>query len=134
MWIQCYIAGNSVSRDYATRVGNGTVDTGNNYSIRGSTNGGSDGTVTSSDKFSFMGGNKTTPRYLNIFMINNSANEKLMIVHKITGETAGASNAPARGEIVGKWANTSSQANIISFDCVVGTINSGSMVKVWGSD
>jgi len=134
LWIQCYIAGNSVSRDYATRVGNGTVDTGNNYSLRGSTNGGSDGTVTSSDKLSFMGGNKTTPRCLNIFMINNSANEKLMIVHKITGETAGASNAPARGEIVGKWANTSSQANIISFDCVVGTINSGSMVKVWGSD
>jgi hypothetical protein len=134
LWIQCYISGTSSSTDLKTYVGNTTVDTGSNYSLRYSSDGASDGTVTSSGQLSFMGANKTTPRFVNMFMINNSANEKLMIVHKITGETAGASNAPARGEFVGKWANTSSQADIISFVSGAGTIDSNSIIKVWGAN
>ena len=66
-----------------------------------------------------------------IFIINNSANEKLLIIHQNAGGTAGAGNAPYRGEFVAKWANTSNQINIIGFGSGgSNTLSSTSIMKV----
>jgi hypothetical protein len=47
--------------------------------------------------------------FTNIFVINNSANEKLFITDNVVSRTAGAGTAPNRQEIVNKWANTAAQ-------------------------
>ena len=49
--------------------------------------------------------------------------------------TAGAANAPKRMEGVGKWTNTSSQITSIDFNNGgSGSYDTGSIIKVWGSD
>jgi len=49
-------------------------------------------------------------------------------------KVTGAGNAPVRWEIVGKWANTSAQANILGFkDSGSGSFATSSL-KVWGFD
>ena len=74
-------------------------------------------------------------RFVNVFIINNSSNEKLGIAHAVNQNTAGAGNAPARQENALKWANTSSQITEIDFtNAVTGDFDSGSIVKVWGAD
>ena len=70
-----------------------------------------------------------------LFIINNSSNEKLVIAHQVDGNTAGAATAPDRRETVGKWTNTSNQANIIDFKNTTATnLTSSSILKVWGSN
>jgi hypothetical protein len=59
------------------------------------------------------------PHLSNMFIINNSANEKLVIAHVFDQNTAGAGTAPTREEAVGKWANTSAQITEI-FDLNTG--------------
>jgi len=48
--------------------------------------------------------------------------------------TAGASTAPNRMEIVGKWANTSEQIDEINIKSGTGNLASNSFLKVWGSN
>ena len=132
LWIQCYIAGTSASTFCETLFNN---DTGSNYANRGSQNGGTDFTRTSqSDLNMFESYSNTTGAFLNAFIINNSSNEKLGISHSVREATSGAGNAPERDEVVFKWTNTSSQITDISFTPQSGTINSGSFLKVWGSN
>tara|TARA_R110000850_G_scaffold258164_1_gene384614 strand:+ start:218 stop:433 length:216 start_codon:yes stop_codon:yes gene_type:complete len=71
-----------------------------------------------------------------MFIINNSANEKLVIGHTVSAGTAGAGTAPEfRFEFVGKWANTSSQiTNITLTNKGTGDYDTTSIMKVWGSD
>ena len=108
-------------------------DTGNNYAIRGSNNGAADGTGTSApsiiDNYGFGG----HPHFINMFVINNTSNEKLMIGHSISQSTAGAASAPNRRELVGKWANTSNQITSIQCDNA-GTAFDRIIMKVWGAD
>ena len=69
-----------------------------------------------------------------MFIINNSSNEKLVIAHSNSVVTQGAATAPRRDEIVGKWANTSSQiTSITARSADSGNITTGEM-KVWGAD
>jgi len=132
LWIQCYISGTSASTFCETLFNN---DTGSNYASRGSQNGGSDFTRTSqTDLNMFESYSNTTGAFLNAFIINNASNEKLGIAHSVREATSGASSAPQRDEVVFKWTNTSSQITDISFTPQSGTINSGSILKVWGAD
>ena len=132
LWIQCYISGTSASTFCETVFNN---DTGSNYGSRGNQNGGTDFTRTSqSDLNMFESYSNTTGAFLNAFIINNSSNAKLGISHSVREGTSGAGNAPERDEVVFKWANTSSQITDISFTPQSGTINSGSFLKVWGSN
>ena len=120
---------------YSDNMGAGTIrfnsDTGNNYSRRYSANGGSD--VTSLSLGYLPIGYTTTAIFHNIFIINNSANEKLCIIHDSERNTAGAGNAPYRMEEVGKWANTSSQITQIDLS-QNSNFASSSILKVWGSN
>ena len=133
LWVQAYLDPSTSARNNF-RVGNSTVDTGTNYTNRGSTDGGADSTETS---VTIVRGNATsysTPSFFNMFIINNSANEKLVIGHTVIQNTAGAGTAPNRIEFVSKWANTSNQIDIIEAFPSSGNYSTTSQIKVWGSD
>jgi hypothetical protein len=136
LWVQFFtsggIGGDGANR-VSVRVGNGSVDTGSNYAFRNSENGGTDSTETSTDRFLTHTGNKKN--FTNMFIVNNSANEKLAMYHTSEGSGTGASSATSRIEGVGKWSNTSSQINRISvFDYTGGNSFNAGTIKVWGSD
>ena len=75
------------------------------------------------------------PSFHNYFVINNSANDKLVTGNNIFQGTAGAGTAPQRMEFTGKWSNTSSQVTEIDFDADGGnSFAATSIIKVWGHD
>ena len=109
-------------------------DTGTNYSQRAAYNGGADGTNTSEANLNYDP-DDTYNSFLVGYIANRSANEKLLIEHIVNQQAAGASNAPTRGEGVGKWANTSNAINRIDYVNVnTGDYASGSEVVVLGWD
>ena len=113
--------------------------TGAEYTTRYNQNGGSDATlVNRSDGIHLnveAASGTATGFFTNIFIVNNSANEKLVMTHTSSGWTnAGAGVAPARSETVGKWANTSTQINQIELNGPASGIPDGTRIKVWGSD
>ena len=128
LWIQMYI---DASSSCEFRVGTGgTIDTGSNYALRTSSNGGTDET-----KINQVHLNAPTSKgFINMFIVNNSANEKLCIYHLIDQGTAGAGNPPSRREYVGKWINTSGQIDVVQLYGSGVTFNADSVIKVWGSD
>lgn len=130
LWVQCFM-----EQTDNTITGNITFngDTGSNYSRRRSNNGATDSTGTSESSIDVRGG-ESKNRFENMFIINNSAQEKLVIGHHIV-TTAGAGNAPDRTEYVAKWANTSSQITSINFNNIdAGNYGTKSFIKVWGSN
>ena len=114
-------------------------DSGSNYARRGSDNGGTDATDTSASKISSglnSDINSGESAFFNMFIINKSDKEKLVIAELISTEAGtGAGNAPDRAEFVAKWTNTSSQITSIQVpDLSSGQYNTGSSIKVWGFD
>jgi hypothetical protein len=139
LWIQYHIPSSAgAANNYDLRVGNSSVDTGSNYGFRYSINGAADATATSQDtlKLSFNGGSGSEWAFGNVFVINNSANEKLFISDANRNHVSGAGTAPNKYQVVGKWANTSSQINIMQLYHQTGasTFGAGTIMKVWGSD
>jgi len=134
LWIQGYTKGSGDVRT-SLRVGNASIDSGSNYSYRRSSNGSED-TLTSTERMSASSGaTSNDSEFWNVFIVNNSANEKLAICHVVRQNTAGAGNAPNRTELVGKWVNTSNQINIVQFfNDQAGSYASGSTLRVWGSN
>ena len=128
LWVQAFT--NASSQNTGFQFNN---DTGNNYTIRRSTNGGTDATETS---IGYIEGSDTSKAFTNMFIINNSANEKLTIGQSIHNPTAGAGTAPTRNEVAGKWTNTSAQITEIDYMQQTTSVNfpSGSFIKVWGSN
>ena len=110
-------------------------DTGSNYSRRSSVNGASDATAGNQSRIEAWSSKTSSSYFYNMFIINNSSNEKLCIAHNSEVTSTGAGNAPARVEFVAKWANTSSQ--ITEIDIInngSGSFDTGSILKVWGAD
>jgi hypothetical protein len=133
LWVQVYTK-NSGTINHAIRYNS---DTGSNYSFRRNQDGGSDITDVnqSNDPTISMSSLGGFPLFANLFIINNSAQEKLSIAHTIMQNTAGAGNAPIRREGVAKWANTSSQITQITVtNGDPGSYDTGSIIKVWGHD
>jgi len=136
LWVQYYIkpTGGTV---------NGKIhlndDSGSNYSDRISYEGGESTHTSLGHWFGYARGTGGTTDsanlFCNMFIINNSSNEKLAIQH-IVDTTTGAATAPKRTEWVNKWANTSSQITKIDIDRDggTGTYDSTSTIKVWGHD
>lgn len=112
-------------------------DTGSNYSVRYSSNGGGDGYFTSK---SYMHGDPydiddTNPRFSVSYLSNYASKEKLHISHSMRSNTAGAANAPARGESVSKWSNTSNAvSSITANNRNTGTWSTNDEVVVLGWD
>ena len=126
LWVQCFCDGTS-----STNINyqfNG--DTGSNYADRECINGGTDATGINNANTNNLTNTGTGTFFTNMFIVNNSSNEKLWINHGMQA-TAGASNAPSRRETVGKWTNTSEQITQIVANSSFGT---DSIIKVWGSN
>tara|TARA_R110002012_G_scaffold311813_1_gene521577 strand:+ start:164 stop:745 length:582 start_codon:yes stop_codon:yes gene_type:complete len=115
------------------RMGNGSLDTGSNYTLRKSENGGSDETLTSIARADFAGG---TPSTLGIgYVINIASEEKLGIYFAVEQSTAGAGNAPNRRETVAKYTNTSDEIDTYGMvNLASGSYDTGSNATVLGSD
>ena len=136
LWVQFELIVNAY--DSTNVVIQFNADTAGNYANRISQNGGADSTTVSQTSIAttISGGKRI---FGNMFIINNSANEKLVIGHTVViGTTAnstaeGAGVAPRRLEFVGKWDNTSNQITKIVFDDTIANFVSG-QVKVWGSN
>ena len=133
LWIQVFL---KASGTYNTRF-RVNSDSGSNYAVRWNANGGSDNPDTSQSAFyPIVDGattNITTNSFMNMFIMNNTSNEKLIMWNGTVQNTAGAGNAPSRSEQVHKWANTSSQ--ITSMQLVTGSGNfTGGRIKVWGAN
>lgn len=107
-------------------------DTGSNYSLRGSGDGAADITAGSQTKIQTTL-SASTNTFLNAFIINNSANEKLWIGNAVGQLTAGAGNAPKRWEHVAKWTNTASQITSMTVLPNVGNIDILAW-RIWGSN
>jgi hypothetical protein len=135
LWIQVFL---KASGTYNTRF-RVNSDSGSNYSVRWSDNGTADSTdVSQSAFYPVVDGattNITTNSFMNMFILNNTSKEKLIMWNGIVQNTAGAGNAPARVEGVAKWANTSAQITDIDIDNTsTGDYDTGSIIKVWGAD
>ena len=133
LWVQIYTA--NVASDNQAIYFNS--DNSTNYSFRYSNNGAADGTVTSNNTIqtAIAGGSGTYWSFTNMFIINNSANEKLVTGNTNDQNTAGAATASDRLEWVAKWANTSAQITEIDVDNTsAGSFDTGSIIKVWGAD
>ena len=127
---------NNSGVNWQMRMGNPTIDSGNNYAQRYSVNGGTDTTSTNRSNIQ-NGTNPTDQNQLNVAYISNlSAQEKLMQSQGVDQMTAGATNPPSRGEYVGKWANTSNPISIIGATTGSGsyTFDTGSEMVVLGWD
>ena len=135
LWIQAFIKGHDAAVSSVMRFNS---DSGSNYATRQSYNGGADGTLTSGNRIDIEGNlnQATLPQFVNIFIVNNSANEKLGIMNTTMNDASGAGNEPHREERVFKWANTSSQITKVVMDkwAFGSGLLSGSKIRVWGSD
>jgi hypothetical protein len=129
LWIQIVAQNVNPGENYGLQF-NG--DSGSNYSFRLSPNGTAEVTLTSYEKCLLNYSFSDVPTFTNIFVINTSANEKLVIAHGVSQNTTGATNVPQRLEWASKWANTSAQITDIQTAQSAGNIT-GEM-KVWGAD
>ena len=135
LWVQAYTPSSSNSSPDGYVEFN--ADSGSNYVHRRSHNGGSDTTGTSDGiGIRIDGSGGQTAKFHNMFIVNNSANEKLVICRSVTQQTAGAGNIPTRTESVGKWVNTSDQITRVDIvdQYASHQWGAGSFIKVWGSN
>jgi hypothetical protein len=120
----------------AGRSGYGSVDSGNNYARRQSSNGATDGTATS-QSYGFLSGFGTytnTDIFTMGYFVNISSKEKLFIAFTIDARTS-ATNSPDRQESVGKWANTSNQIDSFQmYNFGSGDYTTDSNLSVLGSE
>ena len=110
-------------------------DTATKYARRFSQNGATDQTELNYNMMRMIWSAANT-YYGNMFIINNSANEKLVINNQVGVTATGAGTAPYRWETAGKWITTGSQITSIQFldhADASGYIDDGT-VTVWGSD
>jgi hypothetical protein len=130
---QAWIDRSGTATNTEFRMGNTTIDTGSNYARRRSADGGADDTTINQDGINLR--TASNEEFFVGYIINNSANEKLVIIHQVNQGTAGAGNAPNRSEYVAKWVNTSNQADILGwYSGGSNTLGTNSVFKVWGSD
>ena len=130
LWVQLYTQ-QSVDSNFDITF---NADTGSNYTKRWSNEGGADQTNSSVTKIGLVSRTANLPQFTNMFIINNSANEKLVIAHQVNQMTAGAGTAPTRTELVGKWANTAAQITSMRITSGSGNLATKTILKVWGSN
>jgi len=107
-------------------------DTGTNYAIRESINGGSDSTNVSQANTDNLTGTVTGDVSATLYIINESSKEKLFVSEGLES-ASGAGNAPERKEMVGKWSNTSAQITTITANNGgTGSFDVGSELTVYG--
>jgi len=137
-WTQFLVRAGSAGTVLKLRAGNGSLDSSSLYPFRQSDDGTADTTTASADGITLNTNSLAANEllFVNIFMINVSAREKLWIIHTADTNTgAGASNAPGREEIGAKYVFTSNLVNHIGVVATSGSISAtSSQGKSWGGD
>jgi len=131
LWLQFYQVG--MTGDSIWRF-NGDSTT--SYSRRHEINGAADATVISQTSLInvLTGGTAIRQDFTNVFIVNNSANEKLIIYNNVFGTTTGAGNAPSKILGVCKWDDVAAQITSMTVDDSGAGFDTGSFLKIWGSD
>jgi len=128
----------SVGTSGAFRLGNGSFDSGSNYASRESINSGSDGTRTSqSNMYCFPNHSSGSDNgFLVGYICNISSEEKLIIWFQTVDDTnSGSGSIGDRMEAVGKWTNTSVQADQIQmYNSLSRTFSTDSNFTLLGTD
>lgn len=116
-------------------VGNGTVDTANNYSYRREDDGVTN-TNANEPGLRFVGGTDRSEDYFLISnMVNITVESKLHMGHLVTAGAAGAGNAPHRNEFYHQWANTVDQFDIYDLEARgTGSMDTDSNTTMLGTD
>jgi hypothetical protein len=128
-----YVERTSDSNNTEFRMGYSSIDTGSNYARRRSADGGGDDTTINQDGINLR--TASTNESFFGYIVNISGEEKLVIMYQVIQNTAGSANAPYRGEFVGKWVNTSNQADVLGFySGGTNTLSDYSNLSVLGSD
>ena len=97
-------------------------DTGSNYNMRYSDNGGADATTGATTAIASDTGAVVGLPFFGVFdVINIASSEKLVIGHSLNQNNAGAGNAPTRREINAKWANTAASITRVDINNSAGT-------------
>jgi hypothetical protein len=111
-------------------------DTGSNYASRYSADGASDSTLINNSNGIIGSACADASEQFGVgYFANYSTKEKLSLQHWVSESVSGASNAPRRGESVGKHAQTSNPISSINFrNGLGGNMASGSEVVVLGWD
>ena len=134
LWVQAYLKIASGTVD--SNLWRFNADTGNNYAARYSRDGATDGANASISHMNInFGAGTRNNQLINMFIINNSANEKLVTGSGVSQGASTSGTAPNRLEFAPKWANTTDQ--ITSIQCTQGNslnFEAGTIMKVWGSD
>lgn len=137
LWIQIFLTfGEGANTGGAITFND---DAGLNYSQRISTNGGVDFTQINQPNMLMTVSGLDSGRsgdFFNAFMINNSANEKLLTGSTVAGGPIGSASAPERREWAQKWTNTASQITKLTITSEGATrkFGIGSTIKIWGSN
>lgn len=106
-----------------------------NYSSRYSSNGAADTTAVSQTQMIAAAGGNALAQQGVLTVVNIAAQEKIFAGENDYTGSAGAANAPARLEVIGKWANTAAQINRIDLiNTDTGDFAIGSQLIVLGHD
>ncbi len=115
-------------------LGRTTIDTGSNYASRFSTTGGADQTLVNQTSIILDKDNGAFDAFGHFYIINISADEKLVIHGRIKANP-GAANVPQRVEGVGKWVNTSNQMDVVRVTNIgTGSFDTNSNLSALGTD
>jgi hypothetical protein len=132
LWFQMYKIQSGGTTEANLRF-NGV--TASDYAWRISTNGSADAAFGSQARLVVDRIASTTPSFSSGFIINNADQEKLVTSVCVAEDVTGAGTAPARRELSGKWADSTTA--ITSVDMTnedVGSYGAGSFITVWGHD
>lgn len=127
LWVQMYLDPSTSAAQFMQYNSDSTT-----YAYRESNNSATDTTTPNSTNGIQIGATENTPQFVNIFIINNFATEKLTIANTVTQLSAGAVNPPDRRETVGTWDNAATQITSIQLVPNAGDLSSKSIIKVWG--
>jgi hypothetical protein len=111
---------------------NGSTSVSGEYAERSSNNGGSDASAINRSWIA-TGGDPADSLH-EYFIINSATKEKLLIGHKVDGNTS--STPPQRKEFVAKWTNVTDQITTIKLNNATSGAGfiTGSSITVWGFD
>jgi hypothetical protein len=130
LWCQIY-CNQSASADGKMRFNSDATAT---YASRDSNDGGAETLRNTVNQIYLNPSPDSKPNFNNIFIVNNSAKEKLGLHWCVNQNTAGSGSPPTRRENAFKWVNTSSQITDITVTASANTYDAGSIIKVWGSN
>jgi len=116
------------------QMGDGGIETGSVYTWRRSYNGNTDGISVNQTEMDLIGNSECDNFFAMAYMINISAEEKLLLHSSMNHNNNGAGNAPFRAEIVFKIVFTGQVDEIKMTNSNTDTYDANSNISVLGTD